>query len=108
MDVVLPGRPDGGAVAVEKARVKPSIWIASGDSTTRDLLENQLRQRYACDYESMPLPIGCSPFAITTGRDLTVRCNFNHRSEKSSREHRLPLTQGVSARSTWRVAARIL
>ena len=65
MDVVLPGRPDGGAVAVEKARVKPSIWIASGDSTTRDLLENQLRQRYACDYESMPLPIGCSPFAIT-------------------------------------------
>src|SRR5918996_1605628 len=35
-----------------------------------------------------------STFAITTNSDLTVRCNSNHRCEKSSRKHRFPLTQG--------------
>jgi len=45
---------------------------------------------------------------ITTDSALTVRCNFTHRSRKSSRGRRFPLTQGKSARSTWRAAARIL
>ena len=40
--------------------------------------------------------------------DLTMRCNFKHRSRKSSRGRHFPLTPGASARSTWRAAARIL
>lgn len=40
--------------------------------------------------------------------DLTVRCNFEHRSSRSSQVRRFPLTRGTSARSTRRAAARIL